>query len=979
MRLFLVILFSYWSALICAQNETVKPVFQTGHYAQINQLIFHKNNQQMVTCGDDGKLIVWDIVLGLQHHSILANSSGIRTFHFLNDSSIVSLSHNSEIQFWSFPELKIISPSIETEDKILDFAVINDSTLCIVGRSIQLYSIHSKKIETLDFTSKKMFSTVAYHPERNEIAVAGPTDNYCTTISLEEPLAVQRYLTGNINTAKYANSNSLMLSSIDGSLTNVKLVSSKKSTFTLKDNHNFVTDMDAANGHIAAASTNGFAVIMNASNQRTIAKIGLNGVALTALDYSPDNKWLAIGNEKGTICLYETENYKLNRVLKGASASITAIQLFGTYLFVGYSDGIIRQVDLAENKIVSNSIKLDAFEEKQGINYSILSIDTFVNNQLAFTVLKTDRHHEKRSLLRSVKKIKSTWDLDNNVLYLQNEVEDIVLRIAVDKRFKNETPFQIEQYSIKTNSYTKNGTVYQLNSETLNFSKSKYGKTIEYPQKHEAPITGLRFSNNGQLVVSYSRDGSIRFWDDKGNYLAALYLSGQYEFTYWNADNYYFSSKETLNKIGFIYKNKLFSFEQFDIFYNRPNLVMENLPFFSKRDIQDFEKAYYKRLEKLDITTSKLEIAEDLPQTEIEYSGEYSTASETVDFNLKFNDPTTYLSSFSYRINGMESKIPIQDSKKQYRTTQKIALAAGINQIEFYCTNDKGVNSLLKKQIITCEKTFEKPELYMICIGVSNYQDKNQHLKYASKDAQDVATLMQANKQFKTIHQKTILDSEFTKNSLADIETVLTNARINDVVVLYFAGHGILDAQLDYYLGTADMNFNNPSEKGLAFNAVEELFEKFECRNKLMLIDACFSGELDKSIITKDTATTIEEQGDIQFRSSSNALLDGGGEMGIFELSKLTFIDLTTNRGTNILSSASGIEYAIEGEKWQNGLFTHVLKKGLLDKEADLNGDKLIRIMELQVYLRETVSSLSGGAQNPILRKENNKNNFIIW
>lgn len=979
MRSFLAILFSCLSTLICAQNEAVKPVFQTGHYAQINQLIFHKNNQQMVTGGDDGKLIVWDIVLGLQHHSILANSSGIRTFQFLNDSSIISLSHNSEIQFWSFPALKEISPGIQTNDKILDFTVINDSTLCLVGRSIQFYSIHSKKTETLDYTSKKMFSTIAYDAESNEIAVAGPTDNYCTTISLDAPFMVQRYLTGNINKAKYTNSNSLMLSSIDGSLINVKLASFKKSTFTLKDNHNFVSDMDAAKGHIAAASTNGFAVIMDASNQRTITKIGLNGVALTALDYSPDNKWLAIGNEKGTICLYETEHYKLNRVLKGASASITAIQLFGPHLFVGYSDGIIRQVDLAENKIVSNSIKLDAFEEMQGVNYSILSIDTIVDNQLKFTVLKTNRHHQKRNLLRSANKIKSTWDLDNNILYLQKEVEDIALRLVVDKRFKREIPFQIEQYAEKIETYTKNGTIYQLNSDTLNFSKSKYGKTIEYPQKHEAPIAGLRFSDNGELVVSYSRDGSIRFWDDKGNYIAALYLSGQYGFTYWNADNYYFSSKETLNKIGFIYKNKLFSFEQFDVFYNRPNLVMENLPFFNEKDILDFEKAYYKRLEKLGITTSKLEIAENLPQTEVGYNGEYSTAAETVDFTLKFSDPTNYLSSFSYRINGMENKIPIQDSKKLYFTTQKIVLAAGINQIEFYCTNDKGVNSLLKKQIITCEKTFKKPELYMVCIGVSNYQDKNQYLKYASKDAQDIAALMQANKQFKTIHQKTILDSEFTKNSLADLKTFLTNAKINDVVVLYFAGHGILDAQLDYYLGTADMDFNNPSEKGLAFNDIEELFEQFECRNKLMLIDACFSGELDKNSISKDTTTIIEEDGDIQFRSSNNALLDGGGEMGIFELSKLTFIDLTTSRGTNILSSASGIEYAIEGEKWQNGLFTHVLKKGLIDKEADLNGDKLVRIMELQVYLRETVSSLSGGAQHPILRKENNKNNFIIW
>ncbi|MFT5822267.1 MAG: WD40 repeat protein [Crocinitomix sp.] len=965
--------------ILYAQSGTVKPVFQTGHYAKVNQLIFHSNNIEMVTCGDDGKLIIWDIVLGLQRHSILANSAGIRTFKFLTDSSIVSLSNNSEIQLWNYPELTSIPSKIVTDFQIRDLAVINDSTLCVVGRSVHMYHIHSQKIETLDFVSKQLFTTVAYHPGRNEIAIAGPIDNYCTSISLEKPFTFQRYLIGNINKVSYLDSNQLMLASIDGSLIKAKLDPLKKNTFTLKDNHNFVTDMDLANGHIAAASTNGFAVIMNAENQRIITKIGLNGVALTTLDYSADNKWLAIANEKGTICLYETENYKLNRVLKGASASITAIQLYGKYLFVGYSDGIIRQLDLAENKIVSNSIKLDPFEEQQGINYAILSIDTLINNKLQFTVLKTDRHHDKRSLIRSVKKIKSVWDLDKNILFLQQEVEDLTLRLAVDQRYKKEIPFQIEHYSTVIERYSKKGTNYQLHAESLNFSKSKYGKTITYPQMHEAPITGLRFSENGQLVVSYSRDGSIRFWDDKGNYLAALYLSGQYGFTYWNPDNYYFSSKETLDKIGFIYKNKLYSFEQFDVFYNRPSIVMKNLPFFSERDVTDFEKAYNKRLEKLGITTSKLEIAEDIPEIDITYLGEYSTKSAIANFTLNMSDPTHNLTSFTYRINGIEFTLPIEASTKKHTIKQELELASGINQIEFFCTNSEGVKSLIKKQIITCEKVFEKPELYIVSIGVSNYQDKKQNLKYARKDAEEIAALMETNKQFNVVHQKTILDSAFTKNSLVDLTNFLTTARINDVVVFYFAGHGVLDAQLDYYLGTYDMNFNAPSEKGLAFNTLEELFEQFECRNKLMLIDACFSGELDKTTVSRDTSTASEEKGDIQFRSSTNALLDGGGEMGIFELSKLTFIDLTTNRGTNILSSASGIEYAIEGEKWQNGLFTHVLKKALLDKQADLNGDKLIRIMELQVYLRETVSSMSGGAQNPILRKENNKNNFIIW
>ena len=101
--------------------------------------------------------------------------------------------------------------------------------------------------------------------------------------------------------------------------------------------------------------------------------------------------------------------------------------------------------------------------------------------------------------------------------------------------------------------------------------------------------------------------------------------------------------------------------------------------------------------------------------------------------------------------------------------------------------------------------------------------------------------------------------------------------------------------------------------------------------------------------------------------------------MGILELSKLLFVDMRLSQGSNIISSASGTEYAIEGDEWENGLFTFVLKKAIIDKLADLNGDKSIEIMELQIYLRGEVSTLSGGKQNPLSRKENAKNNFIIW
>ncbi|MGS7457681.1 hypothetical protein, partial [Mycobacterium tuberculosis] len=77
------------------------------------------------------------------------------------------------------------------------------------------------------------------------------------------------------------------------------------------------------------------------------------------------------------------------------------------------------------------------------------------------------------------------------------------------------------------------------------------------------------------------------------------------------------------------------------------------------------------------------------------------------------------------------------------------------------------------------------------------------------------------------------------------------------------------------------------------------------------------------------------------------------------EMSKSVFSDLRQNSGATVISSAGGTEAAFEGEKWNNGLFTHCLLKGLKNLKADQNGDQKITLNELQKYVAEEVYKLS--------------------
>jgi uncharacterized caspase-like protein len=97
------------------------------------------------------------------------------------------------------------------------------------------------------------------------------------------------------------------------------------------------------------------------------------------------------------------------------------------------------------------------------------------------------------------------------------------------------------------------------------------------------------------------------------------------------------------------------------------------------------------------------------------------------------------------------------------------------------------------------------------------------------------------------------------------------------------------------------------------------------------------------------------------------------------ELMKSLFTDLRKRTGVTVISSAGGVEFAMESSTWQNGLFTYCLIDGLTNKKADLNNDTQITVSEIQKYVQTEVNRLSNGRQNPTSRIENNELDYRIW
>jgi uncharacterized caspase-like protein len=239
---------------------------------------------------------------------------------------------------------------------------------------------------------------------------------------------------------------------------------------------------------------------------------------------------------------------------------------------------------------------------------------------------------------------------------------------------------------------------------------------------------------------------------------------------------------------------------------------------------------------------------------------------------------------------------------------------------------------------------------------------------------------MKQSQAFANIYITKLLNEDVTLENIRNLSDFLGKPRVDDVVMIFIAGHGLLDSNLDYYFSTYDIDFLHPSVKGLAYDELDVLLGNTHSRKKVLLLDACHSGELDKEEYEVSDKTETD-QGNLVFRSVgvSAQRKSGVSLQSSFEMSRMLFADMRKSDGSTVVSSAGGAEYAIESSKWNNGVFTYCFLDGLSNAKADMNRDKAIMLSELQKYIYREVPELTGGRQTPTSRVENLSNDFRIW
>jgi WD40 repeat protein len=510
------------------------------------------------------------------------------------------------------------------------------------------------------------------------------------------------------------------------------------------------------------------------------------------------------------------------------------------------------------------------------------------------------------------------------------------------------------------------------------------GSITKVFQGHENEVRSVQFTPDGKYLISGSLDSQIKIWElSTGKCLLSfITLTASNDFIIFSPEGYYLSSKGAGKVLAFRVGNEVYPFPQFDLKFNRPDIIVDILQkVFGTTDelapLKDaYNKAYQKRLQKMNFTEEEVNTTDlHLPVLSI---AKTVNNNSSVDVDIKATDSKYLLN----RIQVYVDDVPLYGSKgidlksqKSKQSSQKIniPLMDGLNNIQLSCINEKGVESL-RIPLNIVGKQDGKPNLYVIAISVSKYKDASMNLGYAVKDGKDMLHYFSSLKeQYNIVYTDSLFDENATIENIASLKNKLLKTNPNDAVIVFVSGHGMLDKDNSFYYATHDMDFANPSSRGLAFDNLENILDGIPARKKLLLIDACHSGEVDEESIDTSNTVTATSEGNIKttgFRGVTIKTKKKAGLKNSFEMMQDLFTNLSQGSGALVISAAAGVGFALESAEWNNGLFTYAVLKTLKDKEGDANKNKHISVNELKANVTKEVERLSNGRQKPTTRRE---------
>ena len=230
---------------------------------------------------------------------------------------------------------------------------------------------------------------------------------------------------------------------------------------------------------------------------------------------------------------------------------------------------------------------------------------------------------------------------------------------------------------------------------------------------------------------------------------------------------------------------------------------------------------------------------------------------------------------------------------------------------------------LLLAWMMLCAITLQA-KTYLVSVGIADYPGTEHDLRISDNDAKTIAKVFSVAKQATV---SILLNEQATQSALlSTMHTSFMNANSEDIVILYFSGHGTPGALVCH-------------DGLLTYQHIFKMLKGCKASRKVIIADACYSGKMRTN---NQQTSSYNSQNVMLFLSSR----------------------------TNEVSRES---------RYKNSLFTIFLERGLRGG-ADTNRDRYITARELYDFVHKGVIEASGNKQHPVMwGKFDNNMTVINW
>ena len=879
------------------------------------------------------------IIFKIPNVRILQFNPNYKNFLTVGDDRIIRIYNSIDgKELFSFSDHKDRINSVKY-NRLGDFIV----TSCRDGTSI-IYNLNSKKIFKIIKGKSLGLSSVNFGRDNNEILTANDEiiklfNSYNFNSRCE--------ITANNDKIKFAEfyqNNNLISKNYKDSIIRIYDIANKKQINQINNLSNVNSiQINQVNGDLLITCFDSIAYIY----KNGVIKTKLNGHSdwITFARYSQNGELILTSSWDNKIRLYDSKSGNLLSILSGHVDYINSAEFnpSGDYIITASRD----------HTSFIYSVKNGRLVKKYNFDFEVIKA-VFSPDGKKF-LIGCDNGYVGMYNLKKYKLEKAFNAHNNSVIDVDFSLDG---KLAVSTGWDN----RIVLYNVKDR---------QVQNQLL---------------LHTDFILHTCFNHDNKLFLSSGADQKTVLWSLQTG--LPIYELIQIENNNWLVklpnSPYYMCSKDASKMLHYVTPSlKVIGFEQLDPVYNRPDIVLDSIgKYFGGADqelVANYRQSWEKRIDRLGLDKEKLgkgEIA--VPNAEIVGADAiaYENKNGKLDIKVAANDPKYPLRRFNVSVNEVpmygSAGISIAHLKKQvWDTTVSVPLSIGENKIQVSVMNELGLENFKYPSYVNYAPS--EPivaKTYYIGIGVNEFQESSHNLKYCVKDVTDLSTSFGG----PNTEVKLFTNAQVTKENIIAIKDYLSKTTVNDKVIISCSSHGLLDDSLNFYLAMHDVDFNNPKARGLKYEELESLLDGIPARQKLLLLDACNSGENDKTeVLKKELAQKEASMNTSQVVAARGAIvkLEEENKSNFKKMNEL-FVNVRNNTGSVIISAAGGQESALEaitldGKSIENGAFSYCVLEYLKNNS---NNPEELTVNKLKNYVEKRVEEITNGKQKPTSRQE---------